>query len=520
MHRRWLLFLSAMCCFVNIHIYGAEKTNADLHDILTRLDTELQHRDKYISMRQMRIDSLEQLRATCKIKLQPLISLAKLYTSFDNDSALVVYSRAYDMAMAAGQDSMAAVARLERAALLPLGGFTHEAVKEYSDIDTALLGRDLKILYHSCGRQMYSYLSSFYSRFAPIREKYASLSLESQRRLVPLLPQHTPVHMLNQGEYFYLTGDYTRSHALLSALIATVPEDDNQFARAAHMLADIADAQGRNNDYIYYLALSAISDTRGATREVTSLQELGQRMFQANDVDRAHNYLYTALRNAVECNAEARMLQTSAAVPLIESVHSIELRESRHRIYIIMAAMAVTLLLLLSLIVILRRKMAQMRHLQLHLQDTNRIKEEYISQFLNLCSIYMDKLNQFCHIANRKISTGKVDDLYQLTKSGKFVENQSKEFYEVFDNAFIHIHPEFVDGVNRLLKSDCRITLMPGQLLNTDLRILAFMRLGIDDTSRVAQILNYSVHTIYAYRNKMKNRAINRDTFEADIMAI
>lgn len=182
--------------------------------------------------------------------------------------------------------------------------------------------------------------------------------------------------------------------------------------------------------------------------------------------------------------------------------------------------MAVTLLLLLSLIVILRRKMAQMRHLQLHLQDTNRIKEEYISQFLNLCSIYMDKLNQFCHIANRKISTGKVDDLYQLTKSGKFVENQSKEFYEVFDNAFIHIHPEFVDGVNRLLKPDCRITLMPGQLLNTDLRILAFMRLGIDDTSRVAQILNYSVHTIYAYRNKMKNRAINRDTFEADIMSI
>lgn len=84
MHRVWLLFLSAMCCFVNIHIYGAERTDADLHDILTRLDTELQHRDRYISMRQMRIDSLEQLRASGKIKLQPLISLAKLYTSFYN----------------------------------------------------------------------------------------------------------------------------------------------------------------------------------------------------------------------------------------------------------------------------------------------------------------------------------------------------------------------------------------------------------------------------------------------------
>lgn len=46
------------------------------------------------------------------------------------------------------------------------------------------------------------------------------------------------------------------------------------------------------------------------------------------------------------------------------------------------------------------------------------------------------------------------------------------------------------------------------------------MRLGIDDAPRVAQILNYSVNTIYAYRNKLRNRAINRDTFEADIMAI
>lgn len=123
-------------------------------------------------------------------------------------------------------------------------------------------------------------------------------------------------------------------------------------------------------------------------------------------------------------------------------------------------------------------------------------------------------------MANRKISAGKVDDLYQLTKSGKFIENQSKEFYEIFDNAFIHIYPGFVDGVNALLKPECRIELQPGELLNTDLRILAFMRLGISDTGRIAQILNYSVNTIYAYRNKLKNKAINRETFEADIQSI
>ena len=56
--------------------------------------------------------------------------------------------------------------------------------------------------------------------------------------------------------------------------------------------------------------------------------------------------------------------------------------------------------------------------------------------------------------------------------------------------------------------------------MNTDLRILALMRLGIEDGSHIAQMLNYSVNTIYAYRNKLKNRAINRDNFELDIMKI
>jgi hypothetical protein len=132
----------------------------------------------------------------------------------------------------------------------------------------------------------------------------------------------------------------------------------------------------------------------------------------------------------------------------------------------------------------------------------------------------MDKLKQFGKLANRKISAGQVDELYALTKSGKFVEEQSREFYVMFDEAFLHIYPSFVTNVNKLLRPDEQIELAKGEHLNTDLRILAFMRLGIDDTNQVAQILNYSVNTIYAYRNKLRNRAINRETFEADIMAI
>ena len=172
------------------------------------------------------------------------------------------------------------------------------------------------------------------------------------------------------------------------------------------------------------------------------------------------------------------------------------------------------------LMLVLRREMRRMKLLHQHLEGANSIKEMYMSQFLNLCTIYMDKLNQFCKIAERKISTGHTDDLYRMTKSGKFVEEQSREFYDTFDKAFLHIYPDFVEKVNALLKPDERIELRDGELLNTDLRILAFMRLGVDESTRIAQVLNYSVNTIYSYRNRLKNRAVNRENFENDIMKI
>ena len=100
------------------------------------------------------------------------------------------------------------------------------------------------------------------------------------------------------------------------------------------------------------------------------------------------------------------------------------------------------------------------------------------------------------------------------------MEEQSREFYDIFDDAFLHIYPSFVESVNSLLLPDKQIELQEGEKLNTDLRILAFIRLGLEDSNRVAQMLNYSVNTIYAYRNRIRNRAINRDTFEEDIMKI
>ena len=101
--------------------------------------------------------------------------------------------------------------------------------------------------------------------------------------------------------------------------------------------------------------------------------------------------------------------------------------------------MAVLLAVLAITLYVLHRKNRLMNRMAVKLEEANNTKDVYISQFLNLCSIYMDKLNQFNKMVNRKITTGKVDDLLKLTKQGKFIEKQSKEFYDVFDDAFLHI---------------------------------------------------------------------------------
>lgn len=497
----------------------------DVRTILKRLDSELSKRSVYIENRREHIDSLSRAASTPPSR-KTLLSIERLadeYNSFNNDSALYNYNRGYMMALETGDDSMATVFRLKEAMYMPLAGFISDAEAAYDSISPSTFPphwHDVTVLYYDAGRQMYSYIAAFFINYNKMHDRYNQLSIAAQNQLLSNLDEHSLWYKLNQGEYYFYIREYSKSNAILLDLLERLPEDNNIYARASHILSEIAKARGEHNAYVYYLAKSAIADTKGATLEVTSLQELGQLLFSMDDIDRAHVYLSTALRNAVECHASMRMIESAEAMPIIESAHKLQLDAGRRRTYIIITAMAILLMALCATLIYLRRDIIKMRRMRQRLQDTNNIKDVYISQFLNLCSIYMDKLNQFCKIANRKISTGNVDDLYKITKSGKFVEEQSKDFYDVFDNAFLHIYPTFVTDVNKLLHDDAKIKLRDDELLNTDLRILAFMRLGIDESTRIAQVLNYSVYTIYAYRNKLKNRAINRETFEEDIMQI
>lgn len=507
------LLLGFMCMpFVGM---ASSVDDTMVEDALRQLDMVLAERNSFIHGRQARIDSLRGILAI-RPSAELVMDIAENYISFNNDSAIRY--------LQLGIDTYPGVKglpfRWKQASLLPLSGFFDRAEMQFNAIPLDSIPEELLCSYYDSGRQMYSYMAAFSRDYRQFTQPYEEKALEFQRKLLTLYPHDTEEYRYNLAEYYFLTNSIPRAKVLLEEIIDREGHGGKWRARASHHLSSLAKKESDDKAYTYYLALSAIADVLSATREVISLQELGAMEYAAGDIPRSHNYLSHAMANAVECGAPLRMIETSRTLPIIERAHMQQIRSGRIMLYWIMGALGVVVLVLIISLFVLRHEMQKMRRLQSNLRQANMVKEVYISQFLQLCSIYMDKLNQFCKIATRKLAAGQHDELYRMVKSGKFVEEQSKEFYDVFDNAFLHIYPDFVEHVNELLRDDARIELAKGELLNTDLRILAFMRLGIEESARIAQVLNYSLNTIYSYRNRLKARAKNRDTFESDVMTI
>lgn len=507
--------IATLCCLVLCAIAAAgASSRAD--DALRTLGKELDNRQGYIAARQARIDSLGHVLAARPDDAALLLAMADAYKGFNNDSTLYYLNRGVEVSDGAERLRF----RWYRSSLLPLAGFFSEAQDDFGTIDPDSVPPSRLAQYYDAGRQLYSYLAAFFTNTPEYRKRYTEKVLGFQEKLIGQLDPASDEYKFNLGEYYFLTGSDVKAKVLLQEVLDNVAPDSPLAARAAHHLAVIAERAGDTGDYVYFLALSAIVDARSATREVASLQQLGELQYSLGEVDRAHRLLSVAVENAVECGAPLRTIESAKSLPIIERAHARNLARWHRSLYWIMAGLGFLLLVLVATMLILRREMKHMARLQTKLRAANYAKEVYISRFLQLCSIYMDKLNQFCKISARKIAAGQTDELYRMVKSGKFVEEQSNEFYQVFDSAFLHIYPTFVEEVNKLLLPGKEIEVKEDGMLNTELRILAFMRLGIEESARIAQVLNYSLNTIYAYRNRLKGRARSRDTFESDIMKI
>jgi hypothetical protein len=131
----------------------------------------------------------------------------------------------------------------------------------------------------------------------------------------------------------------------------------------------------------------------------------------------------------------------------------------------------------------------------------------------------VEKLEAFQHWVKRKVESRQFCDLQKIPKKLD-VKYDREKFFQMFDKTFLNIFPNFVAEFNKLLKKDEKIVLQDGELLNNDLRIYALMRLGIKDNEKIAQFLNYSVNTIYAYKSKIKSRTLDLEKFSQKLMKI
>ncbi|MDR2449871.1 MAG: DUF6377 domain-containing protein, partial [Prevotellaceae bacterium] len=163
----------------------------------------------------------------------------------------------------------------------------------------------------------------------------------------------------------------------------------------------------------------------------------------------------------------------------------------------------------------------QLQKVNAQLSEVNHIKEEYIAQFFDICSGYIDKLEDYRKMLYKKAGSNQHEELFKILKSTTLVDEERKKLYETFDTIFLNLYPSFVEDFNSLLIHEEQVVLKPGERLNTELRIFALIRLGITDSMKIAGFLRYSLSTIYNYRTKARNNAIvSRDEFDEMLMNI
>ena len=164
---------------------------------------------------------------------------------------------------------------------------------------------------------------------------------------------------------------------------------------------------------------------------------------------------------------------------------------------------------------------AQLSVVNSRLIESNHVKDEYIGEFFSTCSAYIDKLDNYRIKINRKLRLNQTADLMKLTGTGQLKEDEHKLLLANFDKTFLRLFPTFVEDFNKLLKEDARIMPTQENTLTKDLRIFALIRLGIEESSRIAEFLNYSPNSIYNYRARIKSKAIcGRDEFERKVRMI
>lgn len=490
---------------------------------LGHLDEMVKKAPEFDKRRQNHIDQLK--GRLVKAGQTPTLQRWSLYKElgdnfkgFSSDSAVIYYTYARDEAAALGNDSLRTLSRIERVNALSAAGIFSAAQSELAAIDTVGLSSDLKVNYALAGRQLYSYLTSYISGYEHIYPELQNRLGSFTDYVLSEMNPADPMRQVLGYEQLVSSGRYNEAQPKLEALLQTLPQNSNLYGRAAYQLALVYHAKGDENAYARALALAAESDLQASVKEGMALPMLAEWLYENGDTHRAFNYINLSMKDAAVGNARMRTDMIANAITLIDAAYKDQEEQSRWMLTIFLIVAVGLLILSGELLQLSGRRKRKMIDDQQKLSRLTRLQDSYIGHFIALCANYSDKLTSMSRLVDRKISSGQTDDLIKMIKSGKFTDEHIDDFYTHFDNVFLDLYPHFVDDVNALLREEEKLSLHEDGSMPAELRIYALVRLGINESVKISKILRYSPATIYTYRNKMRNRAINRETFDDDVV--
>ncbi len=546
MEKKWLFFLLFLAVTSTLSATKA------IDSLLNKLDKTIAESGIYTRKREAHI---QQLKNRAHPSTNPSVAqydlntmLYQEYKAFMCDSAIYYLSRNIDIATHMHDLDRVNESKLRLSYLLASCGMYKEAVDMVQSVDRKSLNHRFLKQYYSCYDHAYGELG-YYTQDKMNAGYYWMISSAYKDSLYAILDPTSDEYLTMQETSFRDKDNYAEALRINDQRLADTQFGTPVYANVTFYRSLIFKRQGDHEQEKHYLILSAMSDIQSAITDHASLWTLAEILYEEGDVERAYRYIRFSWNETKFYNARLRSWQSSDILSLIDKTYQAMMERKNNQLEQYLLLITALMLLLLGALTYIYRQMKRLsvarnrleeandqlkslneelkemnlclQSTNLELSESNEIKEEYIARFIKLCSTYIDKLDAYRRMVNKKVSANQIPELLKMTRSQEVLDKELEELYTNFDLAFLHLFPDFVKKFNTLLQDNEQILLKKGELLNTELRIFALIRLGIEDSSQIAEFLRYSVNTIYNYRAKVKNKAcVSRDDFENLLLKI
>ena len=543
-----IIFL-CLCTICMCRLHAADSSRAD--SLLLKLDQAIKERPIYMEQKELKLAELKrQLHRQIpdEERFAILGTLLDEYRSFNTDSALHMAEEREQIAIRLGNREYIDNARMNKADVLGMTGMYKEVMDLMRNIHIDRLSVDIHPYYYHIYRTVYGLMAD-YAVTAYEKKLYTELTDKYRDSLLLVNKDNLLIHTLIQSDQYNVRNEYDKAIRLLTDYLALQKDYEHDVAICAYTLSESYRLKGDKEKEKEYLIVSAMADMKTAVREYISLRKLAVLLYQEGDIERAYSYVKICMEDAAACNARLRKLEILEIFPIINDAYQQKTEKQQEQMKWALVSISLLSLFLLLAIFYVYKQMkkvaaarrevidankrlkelndelhlsnAQLKEANHSIAENSYLKEEYIGRYMDQCSVYLEKMDNYRRSLGKIAAPGNVEELYKNIKSSKFIEGELKEFYTNFDNTFLQLFPTFVEDFNALLADDEQISLKAGERMNTELRIFALIRLGITDSVKIAQFLRYSVTTIYNYRTKVRNKAAgDRDLLEQEVMTI